>query len=88
MADCILKERFDNLTSKQLAIQSMISRLTELHFYGGRNDWTADIIEYHRQLAWRLNIQVEEVQGLHMCTISLHNLIHLHKGYHQFLFFR
>jgi hypothetical protein len=79
MADCILKAHFDNLSSKELEIQSMISRLTELHFYGGRNGWTGDMIEYHRKLAWRLNIEVEEVQGLHMCTISLHNLMHLHE---------
>ena len=79
MADCILKDHFANLASKQLEIQCMISRLTELHFYGGRNRWAGDMIDYHRQLAWRLNIQVEEVQGLHMCTISLHNLIHLHE---------
>ena len=89
MADCILKDHFANLASKELEIQCMISRLTELHFYGSRNGWTGDMIDYHRQLAWRLNIQVEEVQGLHMCTISLHNLIHLHEDFlHHIFFFR
>ena len=30
-------------------------------------------------MSWRLNILVEEVQGLEMCTVSLHNLTHIHE---------
>jgi len=37
------------------------------------------MIELHRKLAWRLTIQIEEIQGLHMCMISVHNLIHIHE---------
>lgn len=37
------------------------------------------MIELHRKLAWRLNIQIEEIQGLQMCTISVHNLTHIHE---------
>ena len=42
-------------------------------------DGTPDMIKWHQKLAWRLNILVEEVQGLAMCTISMHNLLHLHE---------
>ena len=37
------------------------------------------MIDVHFKLAWRLNVLVEELQGLQMCTISLHNLIHIHE---------
>lgn len=37
------------------------------------------MINVHLKLAWRLNVLVEELQGLQMCTISLHNLIHIHE---------
>lgn len=77
MADCIFMGKLDD--RHELAIQSLVSRLTELHFYSGRRLWNADMIEMHRQLAWRLNIQIEEIQGLHMCTISVHNLTHIHE---------
>ena len=49
-----------------------------MHFYTVRND-TDSLIEQQRKLSWHLNILVEEVQGLDMCTILLHNLIHIHK---------
>lgn len=61
-----------------LEIASLVSWLTELHFCSGRKLWNDDIIELHRKLAWRLNIQIEEIQGLQMCTISVHNLTHIH----------
>ena len=61
-----------------------MARLTELHFHDGRNGWTPGMIELHHKLAWRLNIQVEEVQGLEMCTISLHNLLHIHEDITNF----
>lgn len=77
MADCIFMGKLDD--RHELEIQSLVSRLTELHFYSDRRLWNADMIEMHRQLAWRLNIQIEEIQGLHMCTISVHNLTHIHE---------
>ena len=77
MADCILPGQLTN--PKELEIQSLVSRLTEIHFYTGRSGWTDDLIDQHRKLSWRLNILVEEVQGLEMCTISMHNLTHIHE---------
>ena len=67
MSDCIL---IGQLTDpKELEIQQLVSRLTEIHFYTGRSGWTDSLIDQHRKLSWRLNILVEEVQGLQMCTI-------------------
>ncbi|CAB3987948.1 Hypothetical predicted protein [Paramuricea clavata] len=77
MADCILPNRLSN--PRELEIQSMVSRLTEIHFYAGRDGWTDKLIDQHQKLSWRLNIMAEEVQGLEMCTISLHNLTHIHE---------
>ena len=77
MVDCILVDKL--ASPKEFEIQSLVSRLTEMHFYTGRGGWTNDLIELHRKLSWRLNILVEEVQGLKMCTISLHNLTHIHE---------
>lgn len=68
----------ENQPTKEYEIVSLVARLTELHFHDGRNGWTPDMIKWHQKLAWQLNIQVEEVQGLAMCTISLHNLLHIH----------
>ena len=77
MAECILESQISS--PKEFEIVSLVARLTELHFHDGRNGWTPSMIELHHKLAWRLNIQVEEVQGLEMCTISLHNLLHIHE---------
>ena len=77
MSDCIL---IGQLTDpKELEIQQLVSRLTEIHFYTGRSGWTDSLIDQHRKLSRRLNILVKEVQGLQMCTISLHNLTHIHE---------
>ena len=72
MADCVLSHCIDNWIE------------SEMHFYSSRNGLTNEMIELHKKLAWRLNIQVEDVQGLQMCTISLHNLIHLHEDIVKF----
>lgn len=69
---------------KEYKIVSLIARLTELHFHDGRNGWTPDMIKWHQKLAWRLNILVEEVQGLALCTISMHNLLHIHEDIMNF----
>ena len=68
----------------ELEIQSSISRFTELHFYSGRDEWNDDMIDIQRKLAQRINIKVEESQGLEMCTISLHNMIHVHEDIMNF----
>lgn len=67
------------LMLRNMKIVSLIARLTELHFHDGRNGWTPDMIKWHQKLAWRLNRLVEEVQGLALCTISMHNLLHIHE---------
>ena len=77
MAACIMESQLTN--AKEYEIFSLIARLTELHFHGERNGWTLDMIKRHQKLAWRLNILVEEVQGLALCTISMHNLLHIHE---------
>ena len=76
MTTSICENKFEDDESQ---IQAIISRLTELHFYSGRLGWTNEMIDIHFKLAWRLNIHVEELQGLPMCTISLFNLIHIHE---------
>ena len=85
--DCILVGQLTN--PKELEIQSLVSRLTEIHFHTihfhtihfhtGRSGWTDNLIDQHCKLSWHLNILAEEVQGLVMCTISLHNLTHIHE---------
>lgn len=77
MTACIMESQLTN--AKEYEIFSLIARLTELHFHGERNGWTLDMIKRHQKLAWRLNILVEEVQGLALCTISMHNLLHIHE---------
>ena len=77
VAECIRESQVTN--PLEYEIVSLVSRLTELHFHAGRNGWTPDMITLHKNLAWRLNIYVEEVHGLEMCTISMHNLLHIHE---------
>ena len=77
MADCIFMGKLAD--RHELEIASLVSRLTELHFCSGRKSWNNDMIGLHRKLAWRLNILIEEIQGLQMCTISVHNLTHIHE---------
>ena len=48
MTTCIFDEEFQ--------IQTLVSRLTELHFYSGRQGWTDEMINVHFKLAWRLNV--------------------------------
>ena len=74
-AEYALEDKIDN--DDQFEILSIVSRLVELHFWCGRNGWTDSMISNHKKLSQRLNIKVEEVEGLSMCTISLHNMIHV-----------
>ena len=71
MLDCILGGQLTN--PKELEIQSLVSRLTEIHFHTGRSGWTDNLINQHRKLSWRLNILVEGVQGLE--CVQFHNII-------------
>jgi len=82
MADCILDNKIGN--PKEQEIQYLVSRITEMHFNSGRSGWTNSMIEQHHKLSWRLNILVEEIQGLAMCTISVHNLLHVHEDIIRF----
>lgn len=77
MSECILESHLTE--NSDYEITSLVSRLSELYFHSGRNGWTASMINLHKNLAWRLNIRAEEKQGLEMCTISLHNLLHIHE---------
>ena len=77
MTTCIFEDKFQD--DEEFQIQTLVSRLTKLHFFSGRQDWTDEMINVHFKLAWRLNVLVEELQGLQMCTISLHTLIHIHE---------
>lgn len=77
MTNSIFEDKFQD--DEEFQIQTLVSRLTELHFYSGRLCWTDEMISVHFKIAQRLNILVEEVQGLQMCTISLHNLLHIHE---------
>lgn len=75
MTTCTFEDKFQD---DEFQIQTLVSRLTELYFYSDRQGWTYEMIDVHFKLAWRLNV-LEELQGLQMCTISLHNLIHIQK---------
>jgi hypothetical protein len=66
MADCIFGNCLDD--PKEMEIQSLVSRLTELHFYSGQNGWTNEIIEFHRKLAWRLNIYKLKKSKVYKCV--------------------
>ena len=37
------------------------------------------MIEMYKVLAKRINVKIEETQGLDMCAISVHNLPHVHE---------
>ena len=37
------------------------------------------MIEMHRKLAQRINVKIEETQGLDMCTVSVHDMLHIHE---------
>lgn len=77
MLECILEGKLQNLN--ELEILCSVARFTELHFNGGRDGWDDQMIEMHKVLAKRINVKIEETQGLDMCTISVHNLLHVHE---------
>ena len=76
-SECAFEDKIED--DEEFEILSLVARLTEMHFYTGRDGWTKEMIENHRKLLIRLSIKVEEVQGLEMCTVSLHNLTHIHE---------
>lgn len=76
MLECILEGKLDDWN--ELEILGSVSRFTELHFVCGRDGWSNDMIELHKVLAQRLNVKIEEVQGLEcvpflsiICFISM-----------------
>ena len=80
--ECTLEEKIQD--TNLFEILSIISRLTEMHFFVGRNGWTNRMIDVHEDLSRRLAINIEEHQGLSMCTISVHNLTHVHEDLENF----
>ena len=75
MLECILEGRWK--TEREIVCS--VSRFVELHFASGRDGWSDEMIEMHRKLAQRINVKIEEAQGLDMCTVSVHNMMHIHE---------
>ncbi|KAM7430257.1 hypothetical protein ABFA07_018999 [Porites harrisoni] len=82
MLECILEGKLQNVN--ELEILCSVAQFTELHFNSGRDGWNEDMIKMHKMLAKRINVKVEETQGLDMCTISLHNLLHVDEDIQNF----
>jgi len=80
--ECISDKMLKN--PGDIEIMSLVSRFTELHFYSGRDGWTDNMVDMHQKLAQRLNVKIEESQGLEMCTISVHNMLHIHEDIKNF----
>jgi len=72
------------LPPEEYEIWSTLPRLTELHYVSGRNGWTSDMITQNQNLALKFNILSEEIQGLQMCRITNHNLLHLSEDLERF----
>lgn len=72
------------LPDDEQEIWTIVARLTEMHFYSGRSGWTDEMIQHSLQLAKRFNILVEEIQGLHMCVVTNHNLMHIPEDLKRF----
>lgn len=72
------------LPDKEFEIWTNIARLTELHFHTGRFGWTPEEISNSYKLSARFNILVEEFQGLNMCVITNHNLLHIPEDIKRF----
>lgn len=77
MLECIVEQKLENLN--EIEILSSISRFTELHFHSGRDGRNDDMIEMHKKLAQGINVKIEEAQGLDMCSVSVHNMLHIHE---------
>ena len=82
MLECILEGKLQNLN--ELEILCSVARFTELHFNSDRDGWDDQMIEMQKVLAKRINVEIEETQGLDMCTISVHNLLHVHEDIMNF----
>ena len=77
MMECILEGKLESVTD--LEILRAVSRFTELHFYIGRDGWNSEMIQMHKRLPERINVTIEEAQGLDVCSISVHNMLHIHE---------
>jgi hypothetical protein len=73
-SECILEEL---LPPEEFEVWTTLARLVELHYVIGRNGWTSEMITYGHNLALKFNVLAEETQGLKMCRITNHNLLHL-----------
>ena len=72
------------LPEREFEIWTNIARLTEMHFYSGRFGWSPEEISNSYKLSARFNILVEEVQGLGMCVVTNHNLLHIPEDIKRF----
>jgi len=80
--ECILEDEIEDRNVYEVV--SLAAKLVELHFYRGRSGWTDLLIEEHINLAKRINVLGEECFGIEFCTISIHNLLHLHEDIVEF----
>ena len=55
-----------------------------MHFYSGRFGWSQEEISNSYKLSARFNILVEEYQGLNMCVVRNHNLLHIPEDINHF----
>lgn len=72
------------LPEPEFEIWTNIARLTEMHFYSGRSGWSQEDISNSYKLSARFNILVEEIQGLGMCVVTNHNLLHIPEDIKRF----
>lgn len=72
------------LPEPEFEIWTNIARLTEMHFYSGRSGWSQEDISNSYKLSARFNVLVEEIQGLGMCVVTNHNLLHIPEDIQRF----
>lgn len=72
------------LPDREFEIWTNVARLTEMHFYTGRFGWSPEEISNSYKLSARFNILVEEFQGLNMCVVTNHNLLHIPEDIKRF----
>ena len=77
LIECILDDLLHD--SNVFEMTTILARIVEINFYCRRDYWSLDLVKAHQNLSVKLNVICEEVFGLEFCTISLHNLIHIHE---------
>ena len=68
LMECILDDLLHD--SNVFEMTSILARIVEINFYCGKA---------HQNLSVKLNVICEEVFSLEFCTISPHNLTHIHE---------